>query len=180
MIMNISNALTRATFAYAYTESPMWECEVGGVTTSVHVCMKVVQMAGPLWSDISKHPWKPDNIESVCWGRGTICLGRGSQSSRVVCNEMLRRTGVSPWRIYIDVQKVCKPQSANQPPLNSGWKFTHWTQMHIKWNEKATPSVEIVRINTKPYDINSAELKLAPINVKETQTANCFEKKNWK
>lgn len=45
MIMNVPSALTRGSFPYAYTKSPTWECEEGGVMASMHVDMKVVQMA---------------------------------------------------------------------------------------------------------------------------------------
>ena len=42
--MNVPSALTEHSFPYAYVQSPMWECVEGGVTTSMHVDMKVVQM----------------------------------------------------------------------------------------------------------------------------------------
>lgn len=45
MIMDVSSALTRGSFPYAYVESAMWECEVGGVMSPMHVDMKAIQMA---------------------------------------------------------------------------------------------------------------------------------------
>lgn len=52
--MNVPSALTRGSFPYAYETSPKWECEEGGVMTSMHVDMKVVQMAvhcGATWAN---------------------------------------------------------------------------------------------------------------------------------
>lgn len=67
MIMTIPSALLRVCFPYASTKTPMWECVVGGAMASVHVYEGCTNDR-PLWSDMCKHPWKPDHIEFVCCG----------------------------------------------------------------------------------------------------------------
>lgn len=62
MIMNIPSALMGAHFPYASRKSQMDECVVGGAMASAHVYEGCTN--DPLlWSDMSKHPWKPAKIE---------------------------------------------------------------------------------------------------------------------